>query len=73
MSSKTAISTALAAIAHVIVNTAASMGAAAGNPGALRNAAKADRHSRQERRRGAGGGSRDVERAVIDQWLLWRK
>ena len=73
MVNKTAIAKALAAIATVIVDTAASLGAAAGGSGSLRYWKKTypdappGRHLRRSARHPRG-----VERAVIDQWLMWR-
>ena len=73
MGNKTAIAKALSAVATVIVNTAASLGAAAGGSGAVRYSQKSYPDARPHRNlRRSGRNAHGVERAVIDQWLMWR-
>ena len=73
MGNKTAIAKALSAIAAVIVNTAASIGAAAGGSGAVRYSQRSYPDSRPGRTlRRSRRNARGVDRAVIDQWLMWR-
>jgi len=73
MGNKTAIAKTLSAIAAVIVDTAASLGAAAGGSGSSPYSpktcpdARPGRHVRRSARNACG-----VDRAVIDQWLMWR-
>lgn len=66
------IATAFSAIAAALVSAAAAIGTAAGGPGSWLNTRKCfpGRSGRRPRRpvRNACG----VERAVIDQWLMWR-
>ena len=73
MGNKTAIAKTLSAIATVIVNTAASLGAAAGGAGALRYSQKTYPDAQPGRRAPRRSRNvRGVDRAVIDQWLMWR-
>lgn len=72
MSIYTATAKAFSAAATIIVHAAAAVGAAAGGPGEWLNTRKCfpGRSGRRPRRpvRNACG----VDRAVIDQWLMWR-
>ena len=69
MSISTAIARAFSVIAEVIVNAAAAAGMAAGGPGDSLHTRKCYPGGRLRRSvRNACG----VERAVIEQWLMWR-
>jgi len=70
MRNKRAIAQALSAIAIVIVDAAAAIGTAAGGPGKRRYSPQTYPDARPARR--PARNARGVERAVIDQWLLWR-
>ena len=73
MRNKTAIAQALSAFATFVVNTAASVGAAAGGSSAARYSLKNYPDARQGRQlRRSARHARGVDRAVIDQWLMWR-
>jgi hypothetical protein len=73
MGNKTAIAKALSALATLIVNTAAAVGAAAGGSGAVRYSPKTYPDARPGRQlRRSARHARGVDRAVIDQWLMWR-
>jgi len=73
MGNKAAIAKALSAIATVIVDSAASLGAAAGGSGYMRYSPKSYPDARPGRRVSRRARNpRGVDRAVIDQWLMWR-
>lgn len=72
MSITTAIASAFSAVAAVVVAAAAAIGAAAGGPGDWLNVRKCFPGRSGRRPRRPVRNACDVERAVMDQWLMWR-